>query len=259
MSNYRTYGRPPFGVVLVHGGPGGGGEMAPVAIELSQQRGVIEAFQTKASVEGQTSELKDIIESVAGPPVALLGWSWGAWLAYLTAARFPHLVRKLFLISSGPFDERYARRILTTRLSRLGENESARVQALLKSLSETGEDPAALQELGALFERADSYEAVPDSALEISVRQDIYQSVWPEAAELRRNGELLNMGESIACPVVAIHGDYDPHPAEGVERPLAQAIKDFRFVLLERCGHAPWRETHARNAFYAAVEAELSG
>ena len=63
----------------------------------------------------------------------------------------------------------------------------------------------------------------------------------------------------ICCPVVAIHGAYDPHPAEGVERPLSASLPAFRFVLLERCGHTPWLERHAREAFYEAVENALDG
>ena len=35
MSNLRTYGEPPFGVAVIHGGPGAGGEMAPVARVLA--------------------------------------------------------------------------------------------------------------------------------------------------------------------------------------------------------------------------------
>ena len=58
----------------------------------------------------------------------------------------------------------------------------------------------------------------------------------------------------ICCPVVAIHGAYDPHPAEGVEKPLSAALREFRFVLLDRCGHTPWLERHARAAFYEAIE-----
>ena len=30
------------------------------------------------------------------------------------------------------------------------------------------------------------------------------------------------MGRKIKCPVVAIHGDYDPHLAEGVREPLSR-------------------------------------
>jgi len=58
-------------------------------------------------------------------------------------------------------------------------------------------------------------------------------------------------------PVIAIHGDFDPHPAEGVEKPLAAVLNDFRFILLKDCGHTPWIERQARDVFYEALEREL--
>lgn len=57
---------------------------------------------------------------------------------------------------------------------------------------------------------------------------------------------------------VAIHGDYDPHPAEGVLQPLSARLKDFRFVLLRNCGHTPWLEQQARDSFYEAIRRELA-
>jgi pimeloyl-ACP methyl ester carboxylesterase len=56
---------------------------------------------------------------------------------------------------------------------------------------------------------------------------------------------------------VAIHGDYDPHPAEGVREPLSKVLKDFRFILLEHCGHLPWIEREAREGFFELVRGEL--
>ena len=46
MQNPRIYGDPPYQVALLHGGPGAGGEMAPVARELAGDRGVLEPIQT---------------------------------------------------------------------------------------------------------------------------------------------------------------------------------------------------------------------
>jgi pimeloyl-ACP methyl ester carboxylesterase len=74
---------------------------------------------------------------------------------------------------------------------------------------------------------------------------------------LRRSGKLLEMGKEITVPVVAIHGDYDSHPAEGVEKPLSAILKDFHFILLEKCGHKPWIERQARERFYTILEGEL--
>jgi pimeloyl-ACP methyl ester carboxylesterase len=67
----------------------------------------------------------------------------------------------------------------------------------------------------------------------------------------------LELAKKIQCPVVAIHGDYDPHPAEGVEKPLRQALKDFKSILLKDCGHEPWKERRARDRFYSVLKEEL--
>ena len=57
--------------------------------------------------------------------------------------------------------------------------------------------------------------------------------------------------------IIAIHGDHDPQPAEGVQRPLSRIIKDFRFILLEKCGHKPWVERSARDRFYTILKSEI--
>ena len=85
----------------------------------------------------------------------------------------------------------------------------------------------------------------------------VNQRVWREAAALRQSGELLEMGKKIKCPVVAIHGDYDTHLAEGVREPLSRVLNDFRFILLEKCGHEPWIERHARDRFYEVLKEEI--
>ena len=89
------------------------------------------------------------------------------------------------------------------------------------------------------------------------MQYDSGQQVWQEAEALRRSGELLEMGKQITCPVVAIHGDYDSHPAEGVERPLSRVLRDFRFVLLDKCGHSPWLEKQARDRVYDILRIEI--
>ena len=60
MKNFRKYGDAPFRVAVVHGGPGAGGEMAPVARFLSSQFGVLEPIQTKHSVHEQVEEVNDM-------------------------------------------------------------------------------------------------------------------------------------------------------------------------------------------------------
>ena len=260
--NLRTYGRAPFEVAVVHGGPGAGGEMAPVARALVPEWGVLEPLQTASSVEGQIEELRAVLAEWGALPVTLIGFSWGAWLSYLVAAHYPALVRKLILVGSGPFEEKYVERLGETRLARFSEAERAEFRSLLCLLNDPageGKD-AHLVRLGLLASKSDTYDPLAEEADpsdSVGMRGDLFRRVWKEAAALRRSGKLLALGAGIRCPVVAIHGDYDPHPAEGVRAPLSATLEHFRFILLEQCGHQPWIERQAREAFYRILREEL--
>lgn len=259
MENIRKYGKAPFNIAVIHGGPGAPGEMAPVAKELSKLFGVLEPLQTKSSIKEQLQELEIVSKENGSLPMTLIGFSWGAWLSFLFVGRNSSFVKKLILVSSGPFEERYALDIMRTRLSRLTEEE----RMTIDSLSEILDDPDCqdknkiFAQLGELISKADSYDPLPYKSDVIECQFDIFENVWKEAEELRRSGKLVALGRQIRCPVVAIHGDYDAHSAEGVKIPLSSVIKNFRFILLKDCGHRPWIERAAKDAFYTILKKEL--
>jgi pimeloyl-ACP methyl ester carboxylesterase len=233
--------------------------MAPVARELASGWGVLEQLQTAASLEGQIEELRTVLKENGDLPVFLIGFSWGAWLSYMVAAHYPSFAKKLILIGSGPFEEKYAARIQETRLSRLSEEERTEVQSLIEILDNPAakEKKTAFARFGALFSKADAYDPIMDDSEVIDYQVDIFQSVWKDGAELRRSGKLTELGKHIKCPVIAIHGDYDPHPAEGVQKPLSAILKSFRLIVLENCGHKPWIERQAKDKFYGILKEEL--
>ena len=259
MVNTRKYGPKPFDIAVIHGGPGAAGEMAPVARELSSVGGVLEPLQTAATLEGQIQELRAVLEENGGLPLSLIGFSLGATLGYILAARYPALVKKLILVSGGPFEEKYAAGIMETRLNRLSRQAGSEVVSLMTALEDpaTPDKDALFARLGRLMAKVDSYDPLSQESDILEYRYDIYKGVWPQAAELRRSGRLLELGERIRCPVVAIHGDYDPHPAAGVKEPLSRVLKDFRFILLANCGPYPWLERLARGEFYNILKKEL--
>ncbi|NYT12536.1 MAG: alpha/beta hydrolase [Methanomassiliicoccales archaeon] len=258
--NPRRHGQPPFDIVVVHGGPGAPGEMAPVARELSLTRGVLEPFQIVDSLEGQVEELSSIVESSSDLPAILIGWSWGAWLSLIVAARSPRLISKLILVGSGPFEEKYAASIMRTRMERMGEMERGEVLSIIEDLRDPLEidKDEKMSRLGFLISVADSFHPVADDE-QVEISYDVYQSVWGEAHELRRSGRLLEIAAEVQCPVVAIQGDFDPHPAEGVREPLSRVLRDFRFILLEDCGHKPWMEKMVRDTFFEVLRKEIEG
>jgi len=259
MKNLRKYGNAPFNIAVIHGGPGLPGEVAPVARELSTDWGILEPLQTAISLEGQVQELKTVLEKNGSLPVTLIGHSWGAWLIFILAAQHPSLVKKLILVGSGPFEEKYVSKLMETRLSRLNKEEKKEALSLMEILSspETENESTTMTKLGKLMDKADTYDRLPHNSGTLQCQQEVFQKVWPDANELRKSGKLLELGKQIICPVVAIHGDYDPHPAEGIKDPLSHILKDFRFITLENCGHNPWIERHAKDKFYKILKEEL--
>lgn len=259
MLNTRFHGDQPYTVAAVHGGPGARGSLWPVARELGKSAGVLEPMQAAPTVDGQAEELRDQVREHCEAPAVLVGHSWGAWLICIVAARYPEITRKLILVGSGPFEERWTEQLMDARLSRLRGPDAAEARRILLMLQggATEEGGAVVARLGELLGKADTYcPAPPGESFEAAFDADIHASVWSEAAKLRASGELLRIAGNISCPVVAIHGDWDPHPWRGVREPLEEKLRDFRMLLLPKCGHEPWNELYARDAFFEVLRRE---
>ncbi len=114
--------------------------------------------------------------------------------------------------------------------------ERTEAMALIGKMDDpvVGEKDKVLARLGILLSHADTYDPVPFVDEAFHSQYEVFRGVWDEACELRRKGVLTGMAHAIRCPVVAIHGDYDPHPAQGVDEPLSRECPDFRFILLSK-------------------------
>jgi len=256
--NCRIYGVKPYKAAVIHGGPGGPGEMASVAKELSKNFGVLEPLQTKNSIGGQVRELKETLDQHVDSPIILIGHSWGAWLAFLFTARYSKYVQKLILVSSPPFEKKFKEKMEKERSSHLSAREQKRMEKLLDDLQKPDKQAdRKFLELAKLAGKADAFDPLPHKSDLIEAQFDIYKKVWPEANEMRTSGALLKLGKKIICPVVAIHGDHDSHPYRGVKEPLTKTIKKFKFVFLKKCGHRPWIERYAKDRFYRIFKNEI--
>jgi pimeloyl-ACP methyl ester carboxylesterase len=270
VKNLYKHGKPPYSVVVVHGGPGARGEMKPVARKLAKKYGVLEPLQDANTIKGQIYELLSMIKKYGTIPITLIGHSWGAWLCYIFTACHASLVKKLILISSGPFEQKYAAAIMQNRLKRLNQTEKKELNiyfALMnnqkiraqetKSLIKRSGQHFEFVKFGALISKTDSYQPIP-SRHRVELRLDIMQGIWPQAEKLRKSGKLLGLADRIKCPVTALHGDYDPHPWQGVKNPLLRKLPNFRFLLFKKCGHTPWLEKYAQDWFYQILKKEMT-
>ncbi len=255
MGRYRKHGSKPFTVAVLHGGPGALGDTEKIGEKLSDGYGVLEPLFDQRSIEEQVEWLKQVISREGNEPVALIGHSWGAWLAFIFTVKYSSLVRKLILVSSGPFEEKYVKKMNETILDRIEESEKKRYFELREKM-ESEEKDIFLKEYGELISKISAYDPI-EGENDVEVLSDVNEKVWSEAEELRKSGTLLEMTEKVSCPVVAVHGEHDPHPYEGVKGPLSERLDSFKFILLEKCGHYPWKEKEAREEFYDVLRSQL--
>jgi pimeloyl-ACP methyl ester carboxylesterase len=260
MEKFREYGQGPFNVAFIHGGPGAAGELKPVAKRVSEYCPSIEPFQTAMNINGQVEELRLIIERKAPGGIILAGYSWGAWLSWIFAAKYPKLVKKIIMISSPPFTDEYAAAIMPARLSRLKHPLRQEFEFLFSNIGNKAvRDKRRLMErIGQLTQQSDFFNPDFSAAEKPEHNADIYERVWNEASAMRSSGELLKLSKSVKCHVTAIHGDYDPYPAEGVRAPLSRVKRKFTFHLLKNCGHTPWLEKEASEIFFSILKDEIT-
>lgn len=252
--HYRLHGAPPYKVAVLHGGPAAVGSAAGLARGIAREVGVVEVLQTRASIAGIIAETAQCLEEHVAGAAAIVGHSWGAMLGCLFTAERPDLVRKLVLVGSGVFEEQYASQIMKTRLARLNPEQRTEVVALCNAMDDPGvqDKDSLMARFGALMTAADAYDVDEMDEENDVVRVDftLHQKLWAETLELRRNGKLLPWIRRVRRPVLALHGEYDAHPAEGVEKPLSRVLRDFQWILLQECGHYPWKERRARDIFF---------
>lgn len=248
------HGAAPAQIAVLHGGPGGAGEVAPLAQALGAQGyGVLEPYQQQTSIAGQVGELHSLVKTNGGLPLCLIGWSWGAWLAIIFAATHPKHVTNLILIGTPPFDTTAAATIAPTRQERLTLDQKRELATLQNQLAE----PAALERFLKIYDIADSYARDTSPTPTVHYDGEIHQKIWAEVCRLRENGALLDYVTKLRCPVLAIHGREDPHPVQAVEGSLRENLMSFEFIQLPRCGHKPWQEQYAKAMFYDALHRTL--
>jgi len=256
----RRYGKPPFNVAVLHGGPGAPGYMAPVARELGEIMGILEPLQTKDSLHGQIEELKDQLTNHADIPVTLIGSSWGAVLALFLAARKEVITEKLILIGSAVFDAENSSRIETRRLERLDAEKRRRYEVIKGELEKVKmeDSDSFVEEWSEIIFDADVYDPLTRDLEVLEVQYELHKKVWSDFVALRdKQGFLKSEFSKIDTPTVVIHGEFDHHPIQGIRPFLESCLQEVRFHILPECGHYPWIERRARRCFFDILRREV--
>jgi len=258
----REYGRGPEVVITLHGGPAASGDVAPLARELGKHWRVLEPHQRGSSsqslsVATHVEDLHALVEErTHGRRPILVGHSWGAMLALAYAASRPARTAGLVLIGCGTFSaagRREFERRLDAMLTPDNRAEIARLER---------HEPDAnrrLAMLGRLMTRVCGYD-VENVAMELDVLDArAHEQTWADMIKLQGDGVYPAAFAAIDAPVLLLHGDVDPHPGSLIADDLRRYIPHLEYLELAQCGHSPWLERHARDAFFASLKTWIEG
>lgn len=256
----RGYGLRGPSMVVLHGGPGAPGSAAGLARALADDFVVLEPLQRRSGrVPLTVSRHVDDLWAVAPRPAIVLGSSWGAMLGLSFAARYPQDVSALVLVGCGTYDETsrsLLRKALDQRLGAAGRELVATLKKRLATELDPGTRDVILGELGAAYMKVQSYDLIEDDdgrADGLRADEPGHVETWNDALRLQREGVEPEAFRRISAHVLMIHGDVDPHPGPPTRDLLRQFIPQLEYVELDRCGHEPWRERHARGPFVELV------
>jgi len=257
----RRYGERGPAVVVLHGGPGAPGYMAPVCRELASGFTVIEPLQRcsgqgPVTVRRHLEDLRQVIEMYCREVrPALVGHSWGAMLLLAYAAAYPGTASRIVLIACGTFDT-------VSRASfqhAVRERTTPAVAERLREVSRRVKDAdARLCVMSRILEPLYSCDLLPHQDETVQYDAVGQRETWSDMLKLQRNGIYPAAFTQIREPVLMLHGDTDPHPGEMIRDSLLPAMPQLEYLEMARCGHYPWLERHAKECFFAALTSRLA-
>jgi pimeloyl-ACP methyl ester carboxylesterase len=254
MPFVREYGSSGPPVVVLHGGPGAAGHMAPVARALADSYRVIEPFQRRSDGERLTvarhvADLHDVINGYAGGRrPALIGASWGAMLALAYAAVHPSFVGPLILVGCGTFDP-----VARAAMQRtVGERMNEAIRARLKQVDQLDPD-ARLKASVEVMTPIYSYDPLSAPHEDDVIDARAHQETWDDMLRLQTEGIYPAAFAAIKVPVLMLQGTFDPHPGRLIFESLQPHLPQLAYRELERCGHYPWLERAAAGTFFSIV------
>ncbi len=251
----REYGTSGPFLIVIHGGPGAPGYMAPLARALADRFRVLEPLQrrggdTPLTVARHVADLDAVVSRCADGRPALVGHSWGAMLALAYAAEHADRIASAVLIGCGTFDRASRDRLQATRATRMDGPLRERLARLPEEIQDPDERLTVHAEL---MLPVDSCELVV-SALE-GERGDArgHRETWDDMLRLQAEGVYPAAFAAIDVPVLMMHGIVDPHPGRLIRASLEPYLPSMEYREWERCGHYPWLEDAVRERFVAVL------
>lgn len=246
-------------VVVVHGGPGAPGCAILLAQALADPLHVLEPWQrmssdTPLTVAQHIEDLANVIShEIPDGHLALVGESWGAMLALAFTSAHPHRVSAVALVGCGTFDRRARARLESTLAERTTDELQEQLAQLATRVPDENERAA---QAHALSDHLYTYSrAIGEPITRLDLKG--HTESWSDMVRLQEAGVYPAAFTTITCPVLMLHGSYDPHPGGVIRDGLQKFIPHLEYTELDRCGHSPWIEEYARDPFLSILRSWL--
>ncbi|MHC4818722.1 MAG: alpha/beta fold hydrolase [Planctomycetota bacterium] len=257
----KSYGTAGPWVVVLHGGPGTPGQMAPVARGLADAYRVLEPHQRGSSdealtVAGHVADLDALVEAHGeGSKPALVGSSWGAMLALAYAAAHPDRAGPLVLIGCGTFDPLARARLREIIEERMDADLRRRLERLPQEIPDPDQR---FEAMGDLILPLYAYDADASELEGEPCDARAHQETWNDMVRMQEEGHYPKAFAAIESPVLMLHGSFDPHPGKMIRASLEPHLARLEYKEWDRCGHYPWAERAVRDEFYAVLRSWLT-
>ena len=251
----RTYGSRGPAVVAIHGGPGAGGSMAPVARALAGSFRVFEPIQRGSgdrplSVARHIEDLRDVIEAISDGSPALVGHSWGAMLALAFAAAHPAVAGPIAVIGCGTFDVDSRREFQATCEARMDDDFRRRMEQVQSGADDSSDR---MEDVGALFSELYAYDPLDAGEGQGTFDARAHDETWSDMIRLQTEGVYPAAFSAIRSPMIMMHGAYDPHPGRMIHANLRRLVPRIEYREWPKCGHEPRNERAVREEFFATL------
>lgn len=255
----RHYGQAGPQVLVLHGGPAAVGDVAPIARGISKSFRAVEPWQRGSgsvplSVSRHVADLHELACDLGGDsPLAIVGHSWGAMLALCYAAEYPSKAGPIALVGCGTFDPAARNRMQATIEDRLDDGLRDQLHRMSTELADPADRFIRTFKLTRHLFDYDPVDPYADKEESEPFDLKAYQETWDDMARLQADGTYPRAFEVIKSPVLMLHGQYDPHPGDLIRDGLLRHLPQLEYHDWQRCGHSPWIEKFAREAFFSAL------
>jgi pimeloyl-ACP methyl ester carboxylesterase len=259
-------------IILVHGGPSLFGYMKSLGEVLASRYKIVDyaqrgTFETPAPVdqvimENHIADLKGVIDKYrSSSPVILLGHSWGANVALMTAAKYPGVVEKIVALSASPVSGRIAEKFSENIQGILSDEAKLKLEEIhnrFENATSDEEKNQTMEERLAII--GSTYHYDPKTEEKMPKCNWNYTTFMPAIDSIRdliETGKYSAVLEKIEESVIAFHGENDPIPCHETLRVFKDSIKKVKTIALSKAGHFLWLESTCEKQFLEQLFNEL--